>query len=75
MRDVKSHGETEVPLREFLTSPKNASGQIHVSATLPPEKRVPGTHCVGGRLSTTAVLDALQKRKIPATETLYRFPG
>jgi len=69
---IKTYGETEVTLHECLTSPQNGSGQIHVTATLPPAERISDTQCVWGWLGTTAVMEALQERKIPATEILNK---
>jgi hypothetical protein len=39
------------------------SGQLHALATLPPRKRAPGTHCIGGHVVTGACLDAVVKEK------------
>jgi hypothetical protein len=41
------------------------SGQLHASATLPPEK-APGIHWIGRWLGLSAGLDAVVKRKIPS---------
>jgi hypothetical protein len=42
------------------------SSQLHAPAALPPRKRAPGTHWIGGWVGPTAVLDAVVKRKIPS---------
>jgi hypothetical protein len=42
------------------------SGQLHVPVALPPGKEPPGTHWIGGWAGPTAVLDAVEKRKIPS---------
>jgi hypothetical protein len=40
------------------------SGQLHASATLPPEERAPGTHWIGGWVGPRARLAAVEERKI-----------
>jgi hypothetical protein len=42
------------------------SAQLHAPAALPPGKRAPGTHLIGGWVGPRAVLDAVVKRKIPS---------
>jgi hypothetical protein len=41
------------------------NGQLHTPAILPPEKKPPGTHWIGGWVGHRAVLDVVVKRKIP----------
>jgi hypothetical protein len=41
-------------------------GQLHTPAALPPGKRAPDTHWIGGWVGPRAVLDAEVKRKIPS---------
>jgi hypothetical protein len=42
------------------------SGQLHATVALPPGKRVPDTHWIGGLVDPRAGLDAVLKRKIPS---------
>jgi len=42
------------------------SDQLHAPAALPPGKEPPGTHWIGGWVGPRAVLDAVEKRKIPS---------
>jgi hypothetical protein len=42
------------------------SDELHASATLPPGKEPLGTHWIGDRVGSRAVLDAVVKRKIPS---------
>jgi hypothetical protein len=42
------------------------SGQLDDPAALPPGKRTPGNHWIGGWMGPRAVLDAVVKRKIPS---------
>jgi hypothetical protein len=46
------------------------SGQNHAPAALLPGKKNPGTHCIGGRLSTSAYLDAVVKIKVKVVPVL-----
>jgi hypothetical protein len=41
-------------------------GQLHAPAALPPGKKSPGTHWIGGWVDARAVLDAVVKRKVPS---------
>jgi hypothetical protein len=43
------------------------SGQIHAPAAIPPGKRAPGTHWIGGWVGPGAGLDAVARRKIPSS--------
>jgi hypothetical protein len=43
------------------------SSQLHAQAALPPRKRAPGTHWIGGWVGPRAGLEAVVKRKIPST--------
>jgi hypothetical protein len=40
------------------------SGQLHASATLPPEGKVSGTHWTGGWVGPRVSLDAVEKGRI-----------
>jgi hypothetical protein len=40
-------------------------GQLHAPATLPPRKRAPSTHWIGGWVGPRTGLDKVPKRKIP----------
>jgi hypothetical protein len=42
------------------------SGQLHAPAALPPKKRDPGTHWIGGQVGPRTVLDAVVKRTSPS---------
>lgn len=46
----------EVRLLSFLTSVIGVNGQLHISATQPPEKRVPGAHGIATWLVPSASL-------------------
>jgi len=42
------------------------SGQFHALTTLPPKKRAPGIHWIGGWVGSRVSLDMVVKRKIPS---------
>jgi hypothetical protein len=41
-------------------------GQLHTPAALAPRERISGTHWIGGGVGPRAILDTVEKRKIPS---------
>jgi hypothetical protein len=69
---MRTNGGVEVQLYTFLTSPLDeVSGQLHVSAVLPPRKKALCTRCTGGyvaprtRLDETGVLTITPRYSVP----------
>jgi hypothetical protein len=52
---MKAYGRVDVQT--------HVSGQLHAPAALPPGKRAPGTHCIGGWVDSRAGLDDVENRK------------
>jgi hypothetical protein len=49
------------------------SGQLHAPAALPPGKRVPGTHWIGGWVGPRTAQDDAEKRKVKTVIRMIHF--
>jgi hypothetical protein len=48
-------------------------GQLHASTALPPGKKKPGTHWIGGWMGPRTVLDAVVKIKIRQFLNIHKY--
>jgi hypothetical protein len=67
-KNMKTYGGVEIQLHAFLTlALYGGKWSASRPGRFTPGERVPGTHWIGGGVGPRAGLDAVARRKLPAT--------